>query len=754
MKKAALGLILLLLSFLLYLFFLTPDKVDVLVDGRQLEFEEPVMEKEGRYFLPALPILEAIGFETDFDIDSGMLLARIGSFRIVLTAGSRVIVVDGRAVQLDKPVELVDGILYMPAGALRETVGAYAGWDEEAKAFSITTPKEYFDPFIEDNREGPLLHVAYPAGQRISYYGHSLFVFGTTESFAKVRVTVNGEPVELYDERTGNFLTMVEIPRGEEYQIVVEASNRYGSTAVTRSVIYPGPWQSMAVEPLTIHQSFQIPSEDQVLGPGEILRVAFQGSPGAEAFLRIGSGIEEIKMTELAYPGGPRGEGGIYIASYPIDEESLASMETLGPHELLVTLRNFEEEVNKTLPGRVVFSKSMPYRVIEVKEEHLLKNRGWLYRLSGGHYIIHSSTLGGAGSSTAAITYLVEGNRYETAGMSGSYYRINTSNGDTYMIHSDMVLVLEDSELIAPSLTGIKITGIEEYKTSLHVISDERYPFLVEDSKNGLVLKLYDVRVDEDLHIPLPGGGISEIGINSSQDKFPGIRELTIGLEAEMAGFRPYWVDDGLMIDFYWHSPVDHSAPLAGKRIIVDPGHGGEDPGAIGPGALQEKDVVLAISLYLEEILTDAGADVIMTRREDIFVNLYDRPEKIDQYNADLFISIHANAHAHDAPATEIHGIMTLYNYAHNENLAEIMLLKMHEETGVRAFRTWRRNIAVLRHPHVPSVLVEVGYLMHPEDNWFILHPVGQQKMAAAIKEGLAQYFLSTAPDAEVSRIP
>jgi len=131
-----------------------------------------------------------------------------------------------------------------------------------------------------------------------------------------------------------------------------------------------------------------------------------------------------------------------------------------------------------------------------------------------------------------------------------------------------------------------------------------------------------------------------------------------------------------------------------------------------------------------------------MTREDDHDVNLYDRPERIDRFKPDLFISIHANAHAAGAPATEIHGIMILYNYAHNERLADIMLETMVAETTLPEFRTWRRNIAVIRHPHVPSVLVEAGYMMHPHDNWYLLHPQGQKDIAAAIIKGVENYFL------------
>ena len=86
---------------------------------------------------------------------------------------------------------------------------------------------------------------------------------------------------------------------------------------------------------------------------------------------------------------------------------------------------------------------------------------------------------------------------------------------------------------------------------------------------------------------------------------------------------------------------------------------------------------------------------------------------------------------------------MTLYNYDHNEKLADIMLDTVTEEMDLPALYTWRRNIAVTRHTQFPSVLVEAGYMMHPQDNWYILHPSGQEKFARAMMEGIKEYFIS-----------
>ncbi|CAG0974494.1 partial N-acetylmuramoyl-L-alanine amidase, partial [Geobacteraceae bacterium] len=106
------------------------------------------------------------------------------------------------------------------------------------------------------------------------------------------------------------------------------------------------------------------------------------------------------------------------------------------------------------------------------------------------------------------------------------------------------------------------------------------------------------------------------------------------------------------------------------RRIVVDPGHGGHDPGAVGAGGSQEKDVVLAIGLKLaEKIREELGIDVVMTRSTDVFIPLEERTAIANKVNADLFVSVHANASLNRAAS----GIETYYlNLAKTEKAAQL----------------------------------------------------------------------------------
>src|SRR3989442_1356581 len=94
---------------------------------------------------------------------------------------------------------------------------------------------------------------------------------------------------------------------------------------------------------------------------------------------------------------------------------------------------------------------------------------------------------------------------------------------------------------------------------------------------------------------------------------------------------------------------------LGARRIVIDPGHGGHDPGTIGPGGLQEKDLVLDVSLRLEKLVrAELGAEVVMTRSTDAYVPLEERTAIANSKGADLFLSVHGNASRdHRAPGIE-----------------------------------------------------------------------------------------------------
>ena len=230
-------------------------------------------------------------------------------------------------------------------------------------------------------------------------------------------------------------------------------------------------------------------------------------------------------------------------------------------------------------------------------------------------------------------------------------------------------------------------------------------------------------------------------------------------------------------------SKITRKQPLISKirRIVVDPGHGGHDPGAVGQSGLQEKDVVLSIGLKLREKLKEElGLDVVMTRSTDIFIPLEERTAIANKVNADLFVSIHANA----APNRTASGIETYYlNLAKTEKVAQLAAKEngtslekvsvlqailfdlmanyklndsahLAEEVQKALYKATRskyadtKNMGVKQGPFyvlvgatMPSILTEVAFISNSAEEAHLKDPAFHDLAAIGILEGVRGYI-------------
>jgi N-acetylmuramoyl-L-alanine amidase len=185
--------------------------------------------------------------------------------------------------------------------------------------------------------------------------------------------------------------------------------------------------------------------------------------------------------------------------------------------------------------------------------------------------------------------------------------------------------------------------------------------------------------------------------------------------------------------------PIPSSIPADDRPVVIlDPGHGGQDPGTIGIDGLREKDLVLPISLDVAEILKKQGIEVRMTRDTDIFISLEGRTDFANNINADLFVSIHANAINLSRP--DVNGLETYY-YESGRRLAEVIHWNILNSVNIDNRDIRRARFYVLRHSAMPAVLVEVGFVTGAIDASNLKDPNHRRQMAEAIARGIIQYI-------------
>jgi N-acetylmuramoyl-L-alanine amidase len=232
------------------------------------------------------------------------------------------------------------------------------------------------------------------------------------------------------------------------------------------------------------------------------------------------------------------------------------------------------------------------------------------------------------------------------------------------------------------------------------------------------------------------------------------------------------------------------AAPVRRITVALDPGHGGEDPGAIGRRGTYEKDVVLAIGRRLAKVLTtDSRMRVMMTRNDDHYVPLAERVRKARRVQADLFVSIHADAFRE--PSARGSSVFALSEHgatsaaarwlAQKENAADLIggvdlgardptlartlldlsqtaqisdSLKVGQEVldGIAAHNALHRGVveqagfAVLKAPDIPSILVETAFISNPDEEAKLRSPRQQQRFAESIAHGIDGYFAQSPP--------
>ena len=176
--------------------------------------------------------------------------------------------------------------------------------------------------------------------------------------------------------------------------------------------------------------------------------------------------------------------------------------------------------------------------------------------------------------------------------------------------------------------------------------------------------------------------------------------------------------------------------------IVIDPGHGDHDPGAIAD-TIYEKDITLAIALKAKDVLTDAGYKVVLTRIDDTFLELGERSGIANKKEAKVFVSIHCNS-SEDGSGQ---GIETFYTDQKTEEdvlLAEKIQSNLIKQTNARDREIRTANYTVLVRTKMPAVLVEAGFLTNDSERSLLVDEEYQNQLASGIAIGIEEFLEET----------
>lgn len=315
------------------------------------------------------------------------------------------------------------------------------------------------------------------------------------------------------------------------------------------------------------------------------------------------------------------------------------------------------------------------------------------------------------------LQHFQKGIQLKAIGEIADFYKIELSNNNfAYIAKNDASLT---------NLRNINLINILDYtyiedntKRVFKVKLDNKTPYTLIEN-NGLDLTVYNIN-------DLP----------NNEYKFH------INFENSLFGYTSKFNNDNeLVIEVSKIPTINKSKPLSNIKITIDAGHGGNEYGAIGCLGTKEKDINLSIAKSLKNKLIKSGAYVIMTRDNDKYVSLSDRIKISNDANSQIFISIHNNALPDSLANQKRTGSEVYYFYPQSKQLAEDVLDGITAKAKTNNNGIKQQSFAVIRNTQSPSILIELTYIINPEDNSKLINKNFQNSLADGIVKGLEKYL-------------
>ncbi|WP_428909234.1 N-acetylmuramoyl-L-alanine amidase [Niallia sp. Krafla_26] len=316
------------------------------------------------------------------------------------------------------------------------------------------------------------------------------------------------------------------------------------------------------------------------------------------------------------------------------------------------------------------------------------------------------------------MTTIHKGEKYHFVKKVGDWIQINLPNGDEGWVADYLVFVQEnelddsDDQTNSSTLDQIFIThngtNIRKNPNTLSTIlarANKGDAFEVVDFKNDW----YQIKLQNG-----QTGYVAEWLISEKSENLPQTKNVEVSSTSN-----------------------DHLENyLQGKKIVIDPGHGGKDKGTTGASGTLEKNITMETATRLYNKLKNAGAEVTLTRYKDQYITLPTRVAMSDRMNADAFISIH-----YDSFNDGAEGATTFFYHPWQKELAVSIHSSIIDQTNIHNRGVRKGDYYVIRENSQNAVLVELGFLSNPSEELLITSQHYQILVTTGIYEGLARYF-------------
>jgi len=575
----------------------------------------------------------------------------------------------------------------------------------------------FLSPLAGVSIAAPNLKVIVPDTDLWNYPSSNIRIAGNTQPGN--RVTVNGRNVKVYP--TGVFVDRVSLNEGNN-TITIIAQDSVGAATVSRTIRRSEPPAAISLKQLAISDEGLMPADDLDLLPGDLIEVRFKGTPGGKATFSLGKGLRDLPMTETALDG----IAGYYTGVYRIQEGDRFNQEKI---EFTLEVKGLGQTEKKSRATVMVEPRAWPrVAIMEDPNPYLLAGRG-------------EARLGGA-----QLGNLSQGTLLELTGRIDDLYRVRLSAIRSAWVPVSAVRGLPAGTHPPRTLVGSSTLRGSERADEFVLPLEQRVPYLLEPSVDppALILHLFGATSNLTwMTRYLSAEAIKRVAWEQeSEDHLKFRLELA---QPPVWGYGAEYEEGSSRLKiFVRRSPrlADSSRkPLAGLTITVDPGHGGSNQGALGALGIQEKKINLETAMVLKEKLERAGAKVLLSRQGDKYEENIERPLRAMRAGADLFLSLHCNSIGLAGDPLAASGVSVYTRYEAFQPLAQslyrrLVAMGLEEYGMVGSF-----NSSVVKFSDIPSVLVELAFLSHPEDEAKLIDPEFRSRAADAIVQGLLDFL-------------
>lgn len=601
---------------------------------------------------------------------------------------------------------------------------------------------------------GPLrLTVAYPRPTDFIDPRDSTFIFGSTGT-GDARLTVNDVPVPVAPN--GAWIAWLAVPPDTIISFSITARTPTDSA----TLIYPVrrlPRFRPPAAPVWIDSTSIAPGGQAWWPADEFLPVTVRAAEGAQVQIRFADGTVLPLVPQSAPEEVPWG-----VRAFDRDTNNLVTPRNA--ERYLGTIRGraigecpgpiLAPALSYAVQGAAPRPLTVPQPVIEAILGPDTARATWQVRLclldSLPQLVEFNDDTAGKGSDSLTVgrarpgaTYhwfFPSGTRTAATARLGDDLRVRLSRSqDAWVPAADAMPLNRGLPLLRAIIGSVALTPRPD-RLTLRIPASQRVPFRVEEEGSRLSIRLYGALSDINwTRYGPPDSYVSDIRWLQVDDDVV----LTVDLTGPVWGYRTRWSGNDLIFEIRRPPRINPSRPLAGRRIVIDPGH--PPAGATGPSGLRESEANLGVALQLRELLTAAGATVLMTRSTPVSLDLVPRTRFADSVDAEVLISIHNNALPDGVNPFTNNGTSVYYNHPRSLPLAQAVDRELVRQLGVRDLGVGRGDLALVRPTWMPAILTEGLFMMLPEQEAALADPRGQRRYAVAVRDGLEAFLRGVA---------